>query len=70
MAIGFPLYINLEGNNCTIFGGSKQALRRAVALRQFGARVTVISPTLCTELEQMSAADEIRHIPRKYFRGD
>ncbi len=70
MALGFPLYINLEGNNCTIFGGDEQALRRAKILRQFGAKVTVISPTLCKELEAMSATGEIRHIPRKYFRGD
>ncbi len=70
MAIGFPLYIDLEGNNCTIFGGDAAALRRARELRRFGARVTVISPTVCEELEQMSAAGEIRHIPRKYFRGD
>ena len=70
MAIGFPLYINLEGNNCTIFGGNEQALRRAKILRQFRAKVTVISPTLCDELQQMSNAGEIRHIPRKYFRGD
>ncbi|MBQ8683656.1 MAG: bifunctional precorrin-2 dehydrogenase/sirohydrochlorin ferrochelatase [Clostridia bacterium] len=70
MSLGFPLYINLDGNNCTIFGGSEKALRRAVALRQFGAKVTVISPTLCAGLEQMSLNGEIRHIPRKYFRGD
>ena len=70
MAIQFPLYIDLEGNNCTIFGGDDSALRRARELRRFGARVTVISPTVCDELEQMSERGEIRHIPRKYFRGD
>ena len=70
MAIGFPLYINLDGNNCTIFGGNEQALRRAAALRSFGARVTVISPTVCDGLAQMSKDGEIRHIPRRYFRGD
>ncbi|MBQ9860274.1 MAG: hypothetical protein IJO76_06340 [Clostridia bacterium] len=70
MAIQFPLYIDLDGNNCTIFGGGDSALRRAKELRRFGARVTVISPVICDELVEMSDRGEIRHIPRKYFRGD
>ena len=40
MAIGFPLHIDLEGNNCTVFGGSEAAARRAEVLLRFGAKVT------------------------------
>ncbi len=70
MALGFPLLVELKDNNCTVFGGNKSALRRVNELLRFGAKVTVISPTICSELEQMSAQGKIRHIPRKYFRGD
>lgn len=70
MALGFPLLVDLKGNNCTVFGGSKSALRRVNELILFGAKVTVISPDICSELEQMSENGLIRHIPRKYFRGD
>lgn len=70
MALGFPLLVDLKGNNCTVFGGSKSALRRVNELIRFGAKVTVISPDICSELEQMSEDGLIRHIPRKYFRGD
>ena len=70
MALGFPLLVDLKGNNCTVFGGSKSALRRVNELIRFGAKVTVISPDICSELEQMSENGLIRHIPRKYFRGD
>lgn len=70
MALGFPLLIDLKGNNCTVFGGNKSALRRVNELLRFGAKVTVISPQICPELMQMSADGQIRHIPRKYFRGD
>jgi siroheme synthase-like protein len=45
-------------------------LRRVRELLRFGAAVTVISPTLCDELAAMSEDGRIRHIPRKYFRGD
>ena len=70
MNLGFPLLINIKGNNCTVFGGNSSALRRVKELLRFGAKVTVISPVICAELEEMSADGLIRHIPRKYFRGD
>lgn len=70
MALGFPLLVDLKDNNCTVFGGNKSALRRVNELLRFGAKVTVISPIICSELEQMSEKGTIRHIPRKYFRGD
>ena len=70
MAIGFPLLIVLKENNCTVFGGGKSALRRVKELLRFGAKVTLVSAQICPELEQMSEAGQIRHIPRKYFRGD
>jgi len=70
MAIGFPLLIDVKGNNCTVFGGNKSALRRVKELLRFGAKITLISPQICPELAQMSDEGLIRHIPRKYFRGD
>ncbi len=70
MAIGFPLHIDIVGNNCTVFGGNEAAARRAQVLLRFGAKVTVISPDLCPALMQLSNNNSIRHIPRKYFRGD
>ena len=70
MASGFPLLIDIKGNNCTVFGGGKSALRRVKELLRFGAKVTLVAPVVCPELEQMSADGIIRQIPRKYFRGD
>lgn len=70
MAPRFPLFIDLYDNNCTIFGGGSKAAVRAEVLLQFGAKVTVISPTLCKELKEMDAKNLIRYIPRRYYRGD
>lgn len=70
MAFGFPLYIDLNGNNCTIFGGGEYAADKAETLLRFGARITVISPSLCDRLAKMDAKHTIRYIPRKYYRGD
>ena len=70
MAFGFPLLIDIKDNNCTVFGGGKSALRRVKELLRFGAKVTLVSPQICPELEKLCADGSIRHIPRKYFRGD
>lgn len=70
MTFGFPLYIDLNGNNCTVFGGGEYAADKAEALLCFGARVTVISPCLCDRLAELDARHAIRYIPRKYYRGD
>ncbi|MBE6767506.1 MAG: bifunctional precorrin-2 dehydrogenase/sirohydrochlorin ferrochelatase [Ruminococcaceae bacterium] len=67
---GFPLYIDLNGNNCTVFGGGEYAADKAETLLKFGAKVTVISPSLCERLLRMDADRTIRYIPRKYYRGD
>lgn len=70
MAFGFPLYIDLNGNNCTVFGGGEYAADKVETLLRFGARITVISPTLCDRLVAMDGRHDIRYIPRKYYRGD
>ena len=33
MALGFPLYIDLNGNNCVVFGGGEFAADRAQTLQ-------------------------------------
>ncbi len=70
MSVGFPLYIDLEDNNCTIFGGDETAFEAACTLRRFGAKVTIINPTACEKLLQMEQDGEIRYLRRRYFRGD
>lgn len=70
MALGFPLYIDLNGNNCTVFGGGEYAADKVETLLRFGAKVTVISPALCDRLVALDEAQAIRYIPRKYYRGD
>ena len=70
MPKGFPLHIDVKGNNCTVFGGNKSAFRRVQELLRFGAKVTVISPQISPELSHLSEDGRIRHLPRKYFRGD
>ena len=70
MANAFPLYVYLNDRECIIIGGGSHAAYSAETLLMFGARITVISPSLCPALREMDKAGRIRYIPRKYFRGD
>ena len=71
MALGFPLYIDLNGNNCVVFGGGDYAASCAKTLLAFGAKVTVICPVLSERMRELAAQSEaVRHIPRRYYRGD
>ena len=70
MPNAFPLYVYLTDCDCIIIGGGSYAAHSAETLIRFGARVTVISPTLCPALRELNKEGRIRYIPRKYFRGD
>ena len=43
-AIYFPLLLNIKNYKCLVVGGGKVALRKVISLRDFQAKVTVISP--------------------------
>lgn len=70
MAFGFPLFVDVVDNNCLVIGGGSVAAEKAQVFLLFGAKVTVISPTLCPALKQLDVEEKIRYIPRRYFRGD
>lgn len=63
----YPIMIDLAGKKCLIVGGGHVACRKALSLRDAGAQITVISPEICTELEQI---DNITIEKRPYRTGD
>ncbi len=66
----FPLFVDISQNNCTVVGGSEKAAECVRLLLLHGAHVTVISPRLCASLQEAAEKGYIRHLPRKFFRGD
>ena len=43
----FPLFIDLENRPCLVVGNGAVAARKAKALSDFGARVSVVAPETC-----------------------
>ena len=60
----------MKGKRILIVGGGKVASRRAEILRSFGAGISIVSPTITRQLEEMAARGEIVHVERKYVRDD
>src|SRR5262247_152691 len=66
----FPAFLDLRGRRCLVAGGGKVGERKARALLECGARVTVVSPTLTPGLAALAASRRIGHRARPFRRSD
>ncbi|MCX7671514.1 MAG: bifunctional precorrin-2 dehydrogenase/sirohydrochlorin ferrochelatase [Anaerolineae bacterium] len=62
--------IGLAARRVVVIGGGTVAARKVAGLRAAGAMVTIISPTLSPELEQLAEAGEVQVARRAYRPGD
>ena len=65
-----PLFLNIRGKKCLVVGGGTVALRKIEALLKHGAQVEIISPVLCTRLNQLVESEAIHWLRRDYQVGD
>ena len=65
----YPLMLQAEDKPCVIIGGGSVAERKAEALLEAGARVTVISPACTPRLGGWAKDGTIKHIPSTYQPG-
>ena len=66
MAKYYPIFLNIQGKKCVVVGGGNVAWRKACSLKEAGARVTVVSPEFCPELEKETGIERIK---QKYDEG-
>jgi siroheme synthase-like protein len=66
----YPASLNIHGKRCVVIGGGEVALRKARALLDCGAKVTVVSPTLHPDLAKLGEARRIRPIHREFQPED
>lgn len=50
---GYPLFLNLKGQRCLVFGGGEVAERKIRTLLKRGAMVTCISKDFCKSLKRL-----------------
>ena len=66
----YPAFIDLREKQCIVVGGGKVAERKVAALLRSRAKVTVISPFITSVLANYSERKLIKHLKRKYRKGD
>ena len=65
----YPVSLDVSGRSCLVVGGGKVAARKARALLECGAAVTVIAPSLSDDMEAL--APSLHAVERRtYAEGD
>ncbi len=66
----YPISLNLHGKRCVVVGGGVVARRKVKGLLEHGAKVEVISPSVCSEIGELAKAGDISVKGKKYEPGD
>lgn len=48
-----PIFIDIKSRNCAVVGGGEVAARKIALLLRAGAHITVVSPQLCAEVNEL-----------------
>lgn len=66
MAKYYPIFLNIQDKKCVVVGGGNVAWRKVCSLKEAGAKVVVVSPDFCPELEKEAGVERIQ---QKYATG-
>lgn len=66
----YPVFLDLRGRKCVVAGGGPVAERKIKSLLGAGAAITVISPRLTRDLRLKARKGLIKHLGRRYSKGD
>ena len=61
-----PIFVQINQRPCLVVGGGSIAARKVSMLRKAGADVTVVSPELCGELDELAATDKLQHLVQTF----
>jgi len=65
-----PIFLQIKHRPCLVVGGGSIAARKVALLRKAQAKVAVVSPELCDELEKLSKEGVIEHTARTFEDSD
>ena len=66
----YPAYLDLRERPCLVIGGGAVAERKALALLEAGAAVTIVSPALTSKLHELSDSGKISYLQKQYEEND
>ncbi|OGS43439.1 MAG: hypothetical protein A2539_10670 [Elusimicrobia bacterium RIFOXYD2_FULL_34_15] len=62
----YPISLNLENKKVVVVGGGNIAERKIRGLIKYGAKITLVSPVLTTNLNKLVKKNKITGIKKKY----
>lgn len=66
----YPVFLDLDGKPVIVIGGGNVACEKVAGLRKAGARITIVSPELAPELQNLKDAGKVAHIARPWAPSD
>ena len=66
----YPVFLNLTGKRCVIFGGGSIAEGKISKLKETGAQVTIISPEATPAIQKLAQTGVVEWNVREYRSGD
>jgi siroheme synthase-like protein len=66
----YPIFLDLQEKPVIVIGGGRVACEKVAGLRNAGARITIVSPELAPELQELKDAGEVEHIARPWQPSD
>ena len=66
----YPLFADLHGRRCVVVGGGVVAQRKVTTLLDYGAAITVVSPTATTRLLAYARRGRVRYLARAFRPAD
>ncbi len=66
----YPLFADLHGRRCVVVGGGMVAQRKVTTLLDYGAAITVVSPTATKRLLADARQGRVRYLARAFRQTD
>lgn len=66
----FPIFLDLNDQDCLVIGGGEIAARKAASLVKAGARVLTVCPDVSTEMQELIDAGTVTHAKRLFQDED
>ena len=61
-----PIFLNIKNRQCVVIGGGDVAMRKVSMLLKAQAAVTIYSPAICHELQDLVAAEKIKFVQANF----
>lgn len=66
----YPIMMNLKGKKVIVIGGGKVAYQKLKGLENTGAKITIISPILSSQVEEWLKHQDAKWIPKEFEPPD